>query len=180
MKVYVMRHGTTVWNEKGITQGRSRNRLSEKGKTLVLDAALKFKDVSFDIIFASPLMRTVQTANIMNRYHSAKIIKDNRLIEIDQGIFTGKSKVNLSEEEKQLMFSHSKECGMESYESVYERIFEFVNELKQNKIYTNILVVTHNVCASLMEEIISQKSDNMPKDGSLRSFNNAEVKCFEI
>ena len=69
---------------------------------------------------------------------------------------------------------------MESYESVYERIFEFVNELKQNKIYTNILVVTHNVCASLMEEIISQKSDNMPKDGSLRSFNNAEVKCFEV
>ena len=104
MKVYVMRHGTTVWNEKGITQGRSRNRLSEKGKTLVLDAALNFKDVSFDIIFTSPLMRTVQTANIMNRYHSAKIIKDNRLIEIDQGIFTGKSKVNLSEEEKQLKF----------------------------------------------------------------------------
>lgn len=34
MKVYVMRHGTTIWNENGITQGHTNNRLSQKGKSL--------------------------------------------------------------------------------------------------------------------------------------------------
>ena len=31
MNLYIMRHGTTTWNEKGITQGRSNNKLSKKG-----------------------------------------------------------------------------------------------------------------------------------------------------
>lgn len=180
MKVYVMRHGTTVWNEKGITQGRSRNRLSEKGKTLVLDAALKFKDVSFDIIFASPLMRTVQTANIMNRYHSAKIIKDNRLIEIDQGIFTGRRKDSLTKEERDLKFARSGDCGLESYESVYERTLSFVNELKNNSKFENVLIVTHNVNASLMEQILKGVNVDLGCRAHLRCFNNADVKFFEI
>lgn len=51
--------------------------------------ALKYKDTKFDIIFCSPLMRTIQTANIINKFHNVKIVKDERLIEIDQGIFTG-------------------------------------------------------------------------------------------
>ena len=103
MKIYVMRHGTTVWNEKGITQGHTNNRLSKKGKILTEEVALKYKNINFDIIFCSPLMRTVQTANIMNKYHNSKIVKDSRLIEIDQGIFTGRSKYDLTEEEKRLM-----------------------------------------------------------------------------
>jgi probable phosphoglycerate mutase len=133
MKVYVMRHGTTVWNERGITQGRTNNRLSKQGKLLTEEVARKYKDINFDVIFASPLMRTMQTANIINKYHGAKIIKDERLIEIDQGIFSGKGKNEITEEEKKLKFARAKECGMESYQSVYERIANFVQELKQNK-----------------------------------------------
>ena len=36
MNLFVMRHGTTVWNEKGITQGRTNNRLSKSGIELKL------------------------------------------------------------------------------------------------------------------------------------------------
>ena len=98
MKIYIMRHGSTVWNEKGITQGRSRNMLSENGRFLVQELANKYKNIQFDVIFSSPLMRTMQTSNIMNKYHNVKIIKDERLIEIDQGVFTGRSKNDLTED----------------------------------------------------------------------------------
>ena len=64
MKVYVMRHGTTVWNEKRITQGRTNNRLSKNGKALTEEVALKHKDVKFDAIYSSPLMRTMQTTTL--------------------------------------------------------------------------------------------------------------------
>ena len=68
MNIFVMRHGTTVWNEKGITQGRSNNRLSSNGIEMVEQVAKEFKNVNFDVIFCSPLMRTVQTAKIMNKF----------------------------------------------------------------------------------------------------------------
>lgn len=87
-----MRHGTTAWNEKGITQGRTNNRLSKSGKVLTEQRAKDFAYKNIDIIFCSPLMRTVQTANIINKFHNVKIQKDDRLIEIDQGIFTGKKR----------------------------------------------------------------------------------------
>ena len=121
MNLYIMRHGTTVWNEKGITQGCSNNRLSKTGISLTKDASEKYKDIEFNIIYCSPLMRTVQTANIMNKFHNVKVIKDKRLIEIDQGIFTGRSKNDLTEEEKNLKFTRAESCGMESYQSAYNR-----------------------------------------------------------
>ena len=82
MKIYVLRHGTTFWNEEGRTQGRRQNKLSENGKKLAELTAEKLKDKQIDIVYASPLMRTMQTANIVNKYHNAKIIKsmDNFLI----------------------------------------------------------------------------------------------------
>ena len=99
MKIYILRHGETVWNFKGITQGRSNNRLSSNGKEQVEKIAIDYKDVKFDEIFVSPLMRTIQTANIMNKYHNKKLIRDERIIEIDQGKFTGRRKDSFTPEE---------------------------------------------------------------------------------
>ena len=44
MKVYVLRHGTTVWNEEGRTQGRRQNKLSVSGKKLAEQTAEKLKN----------------------------------------------------------------------------------------------------------------------------------------
>ena len=84
MKIYLMRHGQTVWNKIGIIQGYSRNRLSAEGKNQVEIKAQKYKDVNFDFIISSPLCRTIQTSNIMNKYHNVKVIKDERIVEIGQ------------------------------------------------------------------------------------------------
>lgn len=179
MNLYIMRHGKTVWNEKGITQGQSNNRLSKAGKEITLQVAKKYEDVNFDIVYCSPLMRTIQTANIMNKTHKAKIIKDSRLIEIDQGIFTGRSKDSLSEEEIELKFSRAESCLMESYESLYKRVEEFLNFLK-NKNYENVLVITHNCNASFLENIIMKEKVDFTNDNYLRKFKNGEVKYFLI
>ena len=125
-------------------------------------------------------MRTMQTANIINKYHGVKVVKDERLVEIDQGVFSGKSKYEITEEEKKLKFARAKECGMESYQSVYERIVNFVQELKQNKKYEIVLVVTHNVGASFVALVLSDIDVDYNNDEHLRSFKNAEVKIYEI
>lgn len=179
MKVYVMRHGTTVWNEKGIIQGRSNNRLSQKGKALTKEVALKYKNTRFDVIFCSPLMRTMQTANIMNKYHNVKIIKDERLIEINQGIFAKRLKTSLTNIEKQQRQNREKSCGMEKYENVYERTKNFLQYLKTQK-YTSVLIITHNVGASFIADIFNNIKVDFNNDKHLRNFNNAEIRCYNI
>ena len=174
MNLYVMRHGTTIWNEKKITQGRSNNRLSKSGIELVKQRSIEYKDVKFDLIISSPLFRTIQTANIMNKYHNVKIIKDERIIEIDQGIFTGRAHSSLSDEEKLLKEKRSKECGMESIEEVYLRAKKFLDYIKREYKDKTILVVTHDVvCCAL---ISIEKNDYDYFENNPYAFTNAKVK----
>lgn len=180
MNIYIMRHGTTVWNEKGITQGRSSNMLSQSGKALTKQAANMLKDVPIDVIFASPLMRTMQTANIINKYHNVKVVKDERLIEIHQGIFTGKKWSSLTKEEKNLKDLRDSSCGMESYESVYERVNDFIQNIKSTCPFENILIITHNVCASLIYTILSNQKVDLQNKKHIKCFNNAEIKKLSI
>ncbi len=180
MKVYVMRHGTTVWNEKGIVQGLSNNRLSKSGIELTKKVAVAFKQVPIDAIICSPLCRTVQTANLMNKYHNVKIFKDKNIIEIDQGIFTGRHKDTISSQEWQLKNARSSACLMESCEHLYERVKHFVNTLKFKYSFNTVLVITHSCVATMLEQIFLNSNID-PKQISIdRTFDNAEIKLFEI
>ena len=175
-----MRHGTTVWNEKEIIQGFSKNRLSKSGKLLVEKQAVKHKKTNFDLIIASPMMRTMQTANIMNQFHGLKIIKDKRLREIDQGIFTGRKMSSLNEEEKVYQLKKDPKCGMEDYASVLKRVVDFFEYLKTLTSYKSILVVTHNTPASYLEALIVDRSVDISNRQKQINFGNAEIKEFEI
>ena len=109
-----------------------------------------------------------------------KIIKDNRLIEIDQGIFTGRSKDDITEEEKKLKFARSEKCGMESYQRAYDRTKDFVAELIQTCKFDTVLIITHNVNASFVEDILKGVIVDFENANHVRSFNNSEMKCFDI
>ena len=180
MEIYVMRHGKTVWNEKRICQGRSQNRLGKFGKSQAENQATKYKDTKFDIIFASPLMRTMQTTNIMNKYHKAKVIRDDRLLEVDEGIFTGKKKGDLTDEQRYLINQNKKSSGVETYGHIYERTIDFLNFLRNNYKDEKILVVTHGMIASYIEKIGTRLSLEKDELKNYATFDNAEVKKISI
>ncbi|MBQ7352041.1 MAG: histidine phosphatase family protein [Clostridia bacterium] len=181
MNIYVMRHGTTIWNEKGIFQGRSNNRLSKQGIDLVEKCSIDCKNISFDIIYSSPLMRTMQTANIINKYHNVKIIKDERLIEIDEGIFTRRLKSSLTTNESFAQEHRLDGYNMESWKAVHNRIEDFVKYIKDNCTYENILIVSHDTPATCIENILTNKKINYNQDMVYRkNFNNAEIRHYII
>ncbi len=177
MIVYIMRHGTTVWNEKGITQGRNQNRLSLRGKQEVYLKAQQFKNTPIDVIICSPVFRAVQTANIMN-VSNKKVIKNNLLTEIDQGIFAGRHKDSFTLEEQKLRAQRSKACGMENFEELKLRCKKFLQQLKTQN-YNAVLVVTHNATASILADLICG-NDKDYKNIRGWNFNNAEIKKFVI
>lgn len=180
MKLFIVRHGQTVWNKQKRTQGRVNNRLSKEGIIFSEELSQKLKDTRFDYIFSSPLLRSVQTANLLNKYHNKKIIKDIRLTDIDQGYFTGKFFESLTSEELEIKKRREKTFGMESLHEMYIRVNDFLNFLKQNYSNSTILVVTHSGVASFLELCIKNTNFNPAIFNRTDLFKNSEVKYFEL
>lgn len=180
MKIHIMRHATTRWNELGITQGHTHNRLSKKSIELTNKLALDFKNTNIDLIITSPLMRSVETSNIMNKYQSVKVIKDARLIDIDQGIFTRTKFHKLSEEKKQMRLNRVPEAKLEPYQSVYNRTLDFYLDIKEKYKNLNLLIVTHTINASILELLINDIKIDYDNPLHLRNFKNGEIKSFEM
>ena len=180
MKVYVLRHGTTVWNEEGRTQGRRQNKLSVTGKTLANETAEKLKNKQIDIIYASPLMRTMQTTNIVNKYHNSKIVRCELLTEVDQGVYSGRLYKKLTEKEKELKKERHPSTGMETLEEAYERTIKFVETVLKSEHRDNVMVVSHNNICSMLELIFTNTPPDFSNHSQMNMFGNAQVKVFEI
>ncbi len=180
MKIYVMRHGTTIWNEKGIVQGRSNNRLSNNGVVEVENASKEHKKSQFDIIFCSPLMRTKQTARIMNQYHNVEIVYDERLTEIDKGIFTGRRKKDFVPEEEYQRSVLDPKCKMETSEKVMDRCRNFYLDLVKNCDKQTVLIVTHAGVATRLESLILKKEFVYLDKKDKKNYKNAEIRQFSI
>ena len=89
MRLYLIRHGETALNAKGCYYGRTDAVLSEKGISQARYLKEILKEVSFDYIVASPLVRAYNTAQIVMEEREQKIFGDRRLMEQDLGIFEG-------------------------------------------------------------------------------------------
>lgn len=87
--IYLIRHGQTDYNLKGIVQGRGINsQLNETGRYQAEKFFNQYKNVPFDAIYASTLQRTHQTVAPFLSLGLKHEIKD-ALDEIDWGIFEG-------------------------------------------------------------------------------------------
>lgn len=88
-ELYLIRHGETDWNKDGRFQGCTDIPLSEEG----INQAIQLKEslnIQFDAIYASPLSRALQTAEIIcENYGTLKPIILPDLREINFGQWEG-------------------------------------------------------------------------------------------
>ena len=90
----LMRHGEAETNTQNIASSKvgEEFHLTERGRTQVKAAALKLKERGVELIIASPLLRTQETAHIAAEVLGLKpdaIIEDARIAEVDLGEFSG-------------------------------------------------------------------------------------------
>ena len=86
-----LRHGATDWNREGRFQGRTDNPLNDDGIAQAHAAAEKLRAVELGHVVSSPLLRAVQTAEIIANVASKTVTLDQGLIELDFGSFEGKA-----------------------------------------------------------------------------------------
>ena len=92
MKIYIVRHGITVWNELKKVQGCADIHLAPQGRSLAEKTGEALRDVPFDICFTSPLHRARETAALIlgERAGQIPVIPDERIREINFGVLEGK------------------------------------------------------------------------------------------
>jgi phosphoserine phosphatase len=85
MRLTLVRHGATAWNEDGLCLGRRDIPLSATGRRQAECLRAALSGERFDRVFSSPLSRAVETARLLG--HEPEILDD--LAEIDRGAWEG-------------------------------------------------------------------------------------------
>lgn len=93
MKLYMIRHGETDWNRAKRFQGQVDVPLNECGRRLAEMTRDNMPVVQYDRVYCSPLVRAVETAEILlkGRFPLDRIRKDKRIIEMNFGEYEGSS-----------------------------------------------------------------------------------------
>lgn len=89
MDIYLIRHGETDWNKVKRLQGITDIPLNAYGIELAEKTAEGLKDVPFDRIYTSPLIRACKTAEIIRGDRPIEIIPTRGLLEISFGDYEG-------------------------------------------------------------------------------------------
>lgn len=174
MKLYLLRHGQTDYNVKGLLQGDLPIPLNKKGIEQVLNTKEKLDSLPIDLIISSPIERALGTANIINRGRNIPIIIDKRLSEVEL-----RDLVGLSDDYFDLKLywdlekDYANKINVESAKELLKRTNEFIQEIENKYGNKNILVVSHG---DPLRAIIVNITGRIPK----KMLGNGEVVEYEI
>ena len=100
-KLILIRHGQSIWNAENRFTGWTDVELSDKGIEEAEDAGRELKDVKFDVIHTSNLIRAKRTAEIVLSANSASFDVETkidwRLNERNYGSLQGQNKAETAE-----------------------------------------------------------------------------------
>ena len=143
MDMIFVRHGRAELNASGCFVGRTDCDMTDEGYKQIEEAKSLLGDAPFDGVYVSPLKRAIQTAEIL--YRDYKV--DNRLCEMDFGVFEGLRYTEIEERYPDYLKSWNEDYqkyripGGESLEDVFDRVEDFIKDIKKN--HERVLAVTH-------------------------------------
>lgn len=175
MNIYLVRHGETEHNRLGYYSNQDED-LNNTGIFQAEELKKKVKEIHYDVCFCSPLLRTVHTANILNIANKI-IIPEQRLVERNPNNLNGKSLEYTDRDEYWNYYSKIKYGNEESMQTLFSRVFSFLNDLKERP-YNDVLIVVH----SGVSKAFYAYFNGVPNDGKFLylGLKNCEVKCYRL
>ena len=165
-----LRHGATDWNRQGLFQGRTDNPLNDDGIAQAHAAAEKLRAIALAHVVSSPLLRAVQTAEIIANAASTTVVVEHGLIELDFGSFEGRPV-------RELMLQHGKNnaqglvdmlpADSEPWADVAARAMRSVSQWLDRHPEDEILFVCHD---AVMQSMAQQMTGKFFKNGHGRPF----------
>lgn len=178
MMLYFIRHGQTEQNVNHILTGRLDIPLNKEGEKQVEKEGENSKNLNIDIIFCSPLYRARQTCEAINKYHNAKVIICDEIIERTYGKYEGKKFSSIDREKSWNYFEDMDRKGIETPRMLFGRVYAFLDRIKEEYKDKDVLIVAHNGIG----RAIYCYFNGLPNDGNLLSINmpNAKIIKYEF
>ena len=148
--LYLVRHGETVDNANQIMQGQTQGELNENGLRQAQEFAEQWKDRDIDIVMASDLKRSVDTAVIIAEPHGLEVVTTPLLRERDWGGFTGRYIPDLKNEVWP--------DDIETLENLLSRAGEFIAYVKKTYPGKKVLAVGHGIINKAVQAVYFKKS----------------------
>ena len=148
-RVILVRHGQTTWNEGSRFQGHLDSPLTQAGIQQAETLGRRLAAEKIGAIYSSDLGRAMQTAEIIARHTTHRVVSDTRLREQCLGIFEGLTKDEIPSRypaEWQRYHARDPEYivpGGESPRGRFEMGLACLEELAARHRGENIVVVTH-------------------------------------
>ena len=136
--LYLVRHGETVDNANQIMQGQTQGELNENGIRQAQEVSEAWKDRPIDVVIASDLKRSIDTARIIAEPHGLEVVTTPLLRERDWGGFTGRFIPDLKNEVWP--------DDIETLENLLSRAGEFIAYVKKTFPGKKVLAVGHDEC----------------------------------
>ena len=163
MKLYIARHGQTLWNVENRVSGRTDIPLTEVGLAqakLLADSAV---GKGIEVILASPLLRARQTAQTVSDAIGVPVEIDERLIELDFGKFEGGPRSDPNFQYTRGQFP-TRYPGGESAFQLAHRVYSALEDVKRKYAGKTVLLVCHGgVCRmvrSYFEDLTNEEYGN--------------------
>ena len=161
-EMWLVRHGQTDWNLRGIYQGQSDIPLNETGIIQAKALAASLAATRFDAIYSSDLMRARDTAAIIADAIGLPDQLDARLREINQGVWEGQT-IDDVQEKYAPDFSRNPKYivtpraeGAESLAQVITRMVQAANDYHERNNGGRLLLATHGLSAAALYAVVNE------------------------
>jgi broad specificity phosphatase PhoE len=182
MLMFLVRHAESTWNRAKKIQGQRDPQLSAYGKKEARLLAKRFKDLTFDAVYTSPLKRAYQTAEIVVG-KKTPIIREEGLNEICLGEWEGKTLRNIRKEYGETFDrwavrpTRIRIPGGEDFRAFVRRVKTTLRSIESAHEGRNVLVVCHGGVISTYATIVL----NLPPDDVwCLTVKNASLTIVEV
>jgi len=149
--VIFMRHGQAENNVSRTLVGRHiESHLTSQGKDQAADVAKQLKSIPIDKVYVSPVIRAIETAQIVCETLGMDYEIDERLYEIELGKLVGMNYEEVSTKYGDLFLRFYAEhdpvlasFGVEPFAAVKQRVKSLLDDALKKHEDSNVLMVTH-------------------------------------
>ena len=194
LRLVFVRHGLSSFNKKGLIQGRSNeSSLTKEGYIQAESAGKVLRDINFDGIYSSPLIRASETAKTIEKFlkKNYEIKLDENLLEVNLPTWSGlnideiKKKYpddynNWKNDPENLTLRNKENKSYQPIKELYLQAKKFTDSLfsvYENEEDKNFLIIAHNaILRCLILSLI-----NKPKKGFRKlKLDNASISIINI
>jgi probable phosphoglycerate mutase len=167
-RLVVVRHGVTDWNREGRFQGHQDPPLSDTGRReadLVAERIASDDLLRPERIVSSSLARAAETAAAIGRAAGAAVEADDRLMEIGQGEWEGRTHAELEVADARRYRAWRDAAGVrqppggESIDSALARVRAVVDEIARSA-DTTVCLVSHGGTMRVLARLLFDLADD--------------------